>query len=619
MKNYLYKFNVWGLILGMSLFMVSCADDEDDSQYYQINQRDWTVADYITNSSNNAAGNAKYTTLYKALVKANLLGALEGDLTLLAPTNAAFDAAGIVVENTSVEVLTDVLNYHVLSGTVERESISGAVATAQGSTFNAAGNCINGVATLGSADINLGTGKVYELNTVLLPPTGNIVSTLSANDDFSLLVAAVTKAGLASALSGTTRFTVFAPTNAAFEAAGITADFIDTATPEDLAAVLEFHVLAGETYSCAIQAGRVATIAGALADTKGIDISTADGVSINGADVISADIAATNGVIHQIDAVISPASTIEELINVSNVGFTAYYSSFRFFEILDKSDVSFDLNGSTIVFVPTTLALDSYLAGLGTSVAGLTVEECNDIVRTHIFTSTYGELVDGTVVESDNGAKFLFTSDSGGDFLNLKGDPYGTPTFDATFVANLAPLGGGLARLGGAFVDRTAYNGTITTVNAVLTTLTENTIVDQLVANGNYTALVAAAIKTGLAETLANDRYIVFAPNDAAFAAIGLDAATIDALDETDDAETIAEIEAILLNHVATSILTLDGVLDTGDITTVGGKVITFEEVGGQIVIADNTVDTADNVVLSGGNTLAANGFVHGSLSAVLN
>ncbi len=617
MKHILNKFLSASILLVM-LIVSSCSDD-DDSGTYQVNLRDLTVADYITSASNNPAGNAKYTTLYKALVKANLLEALNGDVTLLAPTNAAFDAAGIIVEETPADVLANVLQYHVLAGTVEREGITGAVTTLQGSTFNAVGNCINGLAALGTADINIGTGKVYELSSVLLPPTGNIVSTLSANADFSLLVAAVSKAGLTGALSGTSRFTVFAPTNAAFEAAGITAEFIEAATPEALAAVLEFHVLAGETYSCAIQAGRTATIAGALADTKGIDISTADGVSINGADVTRADIVATNGVIHQIDAVITPARTIQELINVSNVGFTAYYSSYRFFQILDKSDVTFDLNGNTIVFVPTTLALDSYLDDLGTSVAGLSVAQCNNIVNTHIFTSTYGELVDGTTVENANGDKFLFTSDSSGDYLNLLGDPFGTPTFDATFVANLAPLGGGLSRLGGAFVDRVAYNGVVTTVNEVLSPLTENNIVDQLVANGNYTALVAAASKTGLAETLSNDNYIVFAPNDAAFAAIGLDAATINALNATDDAETIAAIEAILLNHVSTDILTLDGVLDSGDITMVGGKVVSFEVVGGQIVITDNTVDTSDNVVLSGGNTLSANGIIHGSLSAVLN
>ena len=133
---------------------------------------------------------------------------------------------------------------------------------------------------------------------------GTIVDVAAANPDFSTLVAAVTEAGLAETLSGEGPYTVFAPTNAAFEAlpAGLVDALLLPENKEVLTQILTYHVVAGEVMSTDIQPGDVATVEG-----EDITITTDDGgVQVNGAKVSAADVEASNGVIHVIDEVLVP-------------------------------------------------------------------------------------------------------------------------------------------------------------------------------------------------------------------------------------------------------------------------------------------------------------------------
>jgi uncharacterized surface protein with fasciclin (FAS1) repeats len=132
----------------------------------------------------------------------------------------------------------------------------------------------------------------------------NIVEIASANPDFSTLVAAVSAAGLAETLSGPGPFTVFAPTNAAFEA--LPAGTVDTLLKDptgDLASILKLHVLSG-----AVDSKAAIAAAGGNVDSLGGKISVAlDGekLIVGGATVTTADLKASNGIIHVIDAVIT--------------------------------------------------------------------------------------------------------------------------------------------------------------------------------------------------------------------------------------------------------------------------------------------------------------------------
>ncbi len=130
----------------------------------------------------------------------------------------------------------------------------------------------------------------------------DIVDTAINAGSFTILVAAVQAAGLVDTLKGEGPFTVFAPTDEAFAALpegtveGLLAD------PEALAKILTYHVISGKVTSTDLSDGMTAaTVNGAE-----VTITTMGGVKINGANVISADIETSNGVIHVIDQVILP-------------------------------------------------------------------------------------------------------------------------------------------------------------------------------------------------------------------------------------------------------------------------------------------------------------------------
>ena len=133
---------------------------------------------------------------------------------------------------------------------------------------------------------------------------GTIVDVASSNPDFSTLVAAVSAAGLVETLSGEGPFTVFAPTNAAFAAlpAGVLDALLLPENKDALVKILTYHVVPGTVLAADIADGDVATVEG-----QNVTLSTANGVTVNGANVVTADVLASNGVIHVIDAVLVPA------------------------------------------------------------------------------------------------------------------------------------------------------------------------------------------------------------------------------------------------------------------------------------------------------------------------
>ena len=134
----------------------------------------------------------------------------------------------------------------------------------------------------------------------------NIVETAAANEDFSTLVAALQAADLVDTLNGDGPFTVFAPTNAAFDALpeGAVEDLLKPENKDQLTAVLTYHVVPGK-----IKSGDIANGTTAVATVQGSDVDvtkSASGVSVDGASVVKADIKTTNGIIHVIDKVIMP-------------------------------------------------------------------------------------------------------------------------------------------------------------------------------------------------------------------------------------------------------------------------------------------------------------------------
>ncbi len=268
-----------------------------------------------------ALGNENLENLVAALVAANgdlptvLRG--EGPFTVLAPTDEAFETFldGAQLGDIPVDVLTNVLLNHVISGEVTSDDLTGlgsgytsTLAVGAGDQnmslfFDTSGDVtFNGVSTVVMADVKALNGIVHVVDAVIDLP--NIVDHAVANPNLTSLVAALTNGGnttFTDLLSDETEdFTVFAPLNDAFDA-------FTNPNSNDLNAILSNHVVVGAAaFSSGLTNSYVNTAAEFDTDENlSLYINTDDGVTLNGtSNVVLADIVATNGIIHTVDAVI---------------------------------------------------------------------------------------------------------------------------------------------------------------------------------------------------------------------------------------------------------------------------------------------------------------------------
>ena len=158
-------------------------------------------------------------------------------------------------------------------------------------------------AACGSDDEAATEETVTEETVAEAAAAGDIVAVASSTEGFSTLVAALSAAGLVETLQGAGPFTVFAPSDDAFAAlpAGLLEKLLLPENVAVLTSILTYHVVSGTVMSADIMAGDVPTVEGST-----VALDTASGVTVNGATVTTADVAASNGVIHVIDAVIVP-------------------------------------------------------------------------------------------------------------------------------------------------------------------------------------------------------------------------------------------------------------------------------------------------------------------------
>lgn len=291
---------------------VSCEDDDNDMPKPMPAGKN--IVDIVV-------GNDNFSILAAALIKADLVETLNanGPFTVFGPTNAAFeqlfmDLGVSGIDELSAEALTPILLYHVLGIQAKSTDLTdGYVQTL--STFTPgdfpinllvsldSGVKLNNSANVTSADVMASNGVIHIIDEVLLPP--DVVDIAIANATFSHLVDAVIKADLVDALKGDGPFTIFAPTDAAFEALfeALGVDGIDDLSAETLTPILLYHVVSGNVRSDQVSTGMVET----LNEGSMLDIDTSSGVKINGdTEVTATDIQGTNGVIHVINKVLLP-------------------------------------------------------------------------------------------------------------------------------------------------------------------------------------------------------------------------------------------------------------------------------------------------------------------------
>lgn len=274
-----------------------------------------------------------FQTLVSAVVDAGLADALsnaDGTFTVFAPTDEAFAAlpAGLL-ESLTPEQLAEILQYHVLdaqlaSGDLEASQAPATLidesvyVTVEGGTVT-----VNGSATVIEADITTSNGVIHAIDQVLIPNSlQDVVEIAQKNYALSSLVNLVADANLVTTLQGVGPFTVFAPTNAAFDAAS---DLVATLSPEQVTAVLTYHVAAAQALAGDLTDGQVIETVQGENITVSIDGET---VTLNGnVNVVTANQVGTNGVVHIIDGVLVPPSFLETAateITINNVGASAW-------------------------------------------------------------------------------------------------------------------------------------------------------------------------------------------------------------------------------------------------------------------------------------------------------
>lgn len=313
-------FSMLFFALLSSFVFVSC-DDNDDPEPQTPNIVEFAQSD------------ANFSLLVDAVVKAELVDVLSGDgpFTLFAPTNQAFqaflDAAGTgSIDNTPKEVLVEVLTNHVIAGNFSSSDLTtGYQSTLSSTSFGNdittsvyintdQGVTINGDITVTGPNNTVSNGIIHVIDKVIASPT--VVTFALADPNFSILVAALTTPGLTTdfvgVLTGDGPFTVFAPTNAAFEA--LLASNPDWNQLSDipvatLEAVLLYHVTnAGNVRSTDLSDGQVVSTLSNAA-TFEIDLDNPMPMIMagsNNANIIGTDVQAQNGVVHVIDTVILP-------------------------------------------------------------------------------------------------------------------------------------------------------------------------------------------------------------------------------------------------------------------------------------------------------------------------
>ena len=308
------------LVMLSAVFFSSCS--EETTQPTTTTTETKTIVDVAEENN--------FTMLKAALDRVGLTSTLEGDgpFTVFAPTDDAFTALLVELNANSLDdiddaTLTQVLLNHVVSGKV----MAGDLATgyvnslADGAEETkvsiyvdlSSGVMLNNRSSVTTADVMADNGVVHVIDKVLLVP--NVVQSALANPNFSILVQALTRTDhttdFVSVLSGDGPFTVFAPTNAAFQAllnSNMDWNSLDDIPVATLDAVLKYHVVAGANVTASeITDGlQPATVQGSsITINLGDDVTITDGQS-NNSTVIVTDVQTTNGVIHAIDQVLLP-------------------------------------------------------------------------------------------------------------------------------------------------------------------------------------------------------------------------------------------------------------------------------------------------------------------------
>ena len=348
------------------------------------------------------------------------------------------------------------------------------------------------------ADVNTSNGVIHVIDKVLTPvdSPNDIPRTAQCTGIHNSLVAAVVQAELLTTLQGTGPFTLFAPTDQAFTDAGIDLAALDT--PEGKAAlsdILLYHVVAGNVPSTALSD----CMSAEAVNGQSLSFTVGDGVMVNGANGSIADVNTSNGVIHVIDKVLTPADSPNDIPRTAQC--TGVHNSLVAGVIQAELLTTLQGDGPFTVFAPT----DQAFTDAGIDLAALDtpdgVAALSEILLSHV--------VAGSVAAADVSNCMTAETVSGHTLAFAVGDTVGVNGATVTTA------------------DVLTSNGIIHVIDKVLSPTEANN--DKQKTDGSTGLnkwLIAGGIPDDLLTTLQGDGpFTLFAPTDQAFTDAGIDLA----------------------------------------------------------------------------------------------
>ena len=604
------------------------------------------IADDTQDIPTNAQNTGVHDSLVAALAHAGLVDDLQaqGPFTVFAPTDDAFAAAGIDLSTFDTDeenaTLVDILTYHVYPGSVEAAQVTDGMTVTMLNGDDATFTVTNGVvmvgdATVTTADVMASNGIIHVIDKVLMPPADlvDIPTVAQSTGIHDSLVAAVIQAELLSTLQGDGPFTVFAPTDDAFTAAGVDLAALDNEEGKAaLTDILLYHVVSGAVPSSAVTDGMVA----AAVNGDDLTFTVGEGVMVNDANVILADVMASNGIIHVIDKVLMPPADLVDIPTVAQS--TGIHNTLV--DALSASDLVTTLQGDGpfTVFAPTDQAFAD--AGIDMDFIANQGELIYDILLYHVVSGVVpsSAVTDGLVAGAVNGDDLTFSVGNGvmvndanvvlADVMASNGiihvidkvliPPVPVTEADGDICYNSFT---NTIAAGASFDECMSYayyvdyemNGQTFTGCYNLATHTLTTVSQEeceaymwtpamdiaMTAQSTtiHNSLVAALAQAELVATVQGDGpFTVFAPTDGAFAEAGIDLAALD------NEEGKALLTDILLYHVVSGAVPSSAVTDGLLAAAVNGDDLTFS-VGEGVMVNDANVVLAD--------VPASNGVIH--------
>lgn len=424
-------------------------------------------------------------------------------------------------------------------------------------------------------------------NPIVIPMEAqpDIAEAAIATADLSSLVAALTRAELVATVQGDGPFTVFAPTNAAF------ATFLSDnsfATLEDvpvdvLTQVLLNHVVAGKSLSTDLTTTYISSSSTAGVDGKNLSlyVDTSSGVKINGSTVTTADVEASNGVVHIVDKVIGLPTIVDHAIN--NPGLTSLVGALTADGNTTFTDLLSDANGTFTVFAPVN---DGF-----TAFTNPNANDIDDVLYNHVISGAALAAADLSNSYANTAA-----TNSDGDALSIYVNTDDGVKFNGTSTVAIA--------------DIVATNGIVHAVDQVIDL---PTVVTFATADPNFSTLVTALTEltpatdfVAVLSTLTGTDpapFTVFAPTNDAFAKLA-------AIPDEAGLTPILQHHVIAGANIRSGDLTPDGTTTTP--ATLEGDTFTITLPGTDGNIA-NVVDGANNdgIGIDAVDVQAINGVIH--------